>query len=92
MRSPVMGRELSVVSHDLPSVVKEALKESNNLFAEAMFLQTGRIQYPREIKFKDAAKFLQNFVSRKFGMFTSSFNIVDGSGLSMYVCMGGSDR
>lgn len=83
-RSPVMGRELSVVSHDLPSVVKEALKESNNLFAEAMFLQTGRIQYPREIKFKDAAKFLQNFVSRKFGMFTSSFNIVDGSGLSMY--------
>ena len=33
-RSPVMGRELSVVSHDLPSVVKEALKESNNLFAE----------------------------------------------------------
>ena len=83
-RCPVMGRELSVVSHDLPSVVKEALKESNNLFAEAMFLQTGRIQYPREIKFKDAAKYLQNFVSRKFGMFSSSFNIVDGSGLSMY--------
>ena len=83
-RCPVMGRELSVVSHDLPSVVKEALKESNNLFAEAMFLQTGRIQYPREIKFKDAAKYLQNFVSRQFGMFSSSFNIVDGSGLSMY--------
>ena len=83
-RCPVMGRELSVVSHDLPSVVKEALKESNNLFAEAMFLQTGRIQYPREIKFKDAAKYLQNFVSRKFGMFSASFNIVDGSGLSMY--------
>ena len=83
-RCPVMGRELSVVSHDLPSIVKEALKESNNLYAEAMFLQTGRLQYPREIKFKDAAKYLQNFVSRKFGMFSASFNIVDGSGLSMY--------
>ena len=83
-RCPVMGRELSVVSHDLPSIVREALKESNNLFAEAMFLQTGRIQYPREIRFKDAAKYLQNFVSRKFGMFSASFNIVDGSGLSMY--------
>ncbi len=83
-RCPVMGRELSVVSHDLPSIVKEALKESNNLYAEAMFLQTGRLQYPREIKFKDAAKYLQNVVARKFGMFSASFNIVDGSGLSMY--------
>lgn len=81
---PVMARDISVVSHGLPSIVKEALKESNNLFAEAMFLQTGRIQYPKGIRFKDAAKFLQNFVSRKFGMFTSAFNIVDGSGLSMY--------
>ncbi|MCQ2067774.1 MAG: D-alanyl-D-alanine carboxypeptidase/D-alanyl-D-alanine-endopeptidase [Bacteroidaceae bacterium] len=81
---PVMARDISIVSHDLPSVIKEALKESNNLFAEAMFLQTGRIQYPRGIRFKDASKFLQNFVERKFGMFSASFNIVDGSGLSMY--------
>ena len=81
---PVMARDLSEVSHDLPAIVKEALKESNNLFAEAMFLQMGRIQYPREIKFKDAAKFLQNFVSRNFGMHSASFNIVDGCGLSMY--------
>ena len=81
---PVMARDISVVSHGLPEVVREALKESNNLFAEAMFLQTGRIQYPKGIRFKDASKFLQDFVSRKFGMFSSSYNIVDGSGLSMY--------
>lgn len=81
---PVMARDISVVSHDLPSVIKEALKESNNLFAEAMFLQTGRIQYTKGIRFQDAAKYLQNFVSRKFGMFSATFNIVDGSGLSMY--------
>lgn len=81
---PVMARELSVVSHDLPAIVKEALKESNNLFAEAMFLQTGRIQQPKEVSFKSASKFLQNFVERKFGMFSASFNIVDGCGLSMY--------
>ena len=81
---PVMARDISVVSHDLPSVIKEALKESNNLFAEAMFLQTGRLQYTKGIRFQDAAKYLQNFVSRKFGMFSATFNIVDGSGLSMY--------
>ena len=81
---PVVARDLSVVSHGLPAIVKEALKESNNLFAEAMFLQTGRLQQPKEITFKASAKYLENFVGRKFGVFTSSFNIVDGSGLSMY--------
>lgn len=81
---PVMARNISEVSHGLPEIIKEALKESNNLFAEAMFLQTGRIQQPKGISFREAAKFLQNFVARKFGMFSASYNIVDGCGLSMY--------
>ncbi len=81
---PVIARDLAEVTHDLPSIVKEALKESNNLFAEAMFLQTGRLQQPKEVSFKAAAKYLQNFVSRKFGMFSASYNIVDGCGLSQY--------
>ena len=81
---PVMAHDISVVSHSLTSIVKEALKESNNLFAEAMFLQTGRIQQPLDISFKQAAKFMQNFVSRKFGMYSASYNIVDGCGLSVY--------
>jgi D-alanyl-D-alanine carboxypeptidase/D-alanyl-D-alanine-endopeptidase (penicillin-binding protein 4) len=81
---PTMARDLAEVSHGLPAIIKEALKESNNLFAEAMFLQTGRIQQPKEVSFKSASKFLQNFVSRKFGMFSASYNIVDGCGLSMY--------
>ena len=41
---PVVARNISEVSHGLPAVIKETLKESNNLYAEAMFLQTGRIQ------------------------------------------------
>ena len=49
-----------------------------------MFLQTGRLQQPKEVSFKVAAKYLQNFVSRKFGMFSASYNIVDGCGLSQY--------
>ena len=81
---PVIARDLAEVTHDLPSIVEEALKESNNVFAEAMFLQTGRLQQPKEVSFKVAAKYLQNFVSRKFGMFSASYNIVDGCGLSQY--------
>ena len=65
---PVVSKTLSEVTHKLPEILKEALKESNNLYAEAMFLQTGRIQYPKGITFKDASKYLQNFVGRKFGM------------------------
>ena len=81
---PVMARDISVVSHSLQSIIKECLKESNNLFAEAVFLQTGRINQPKGVSFSSASKFLQNFVGRKFGMVSSSYNIVDGCGLSMY--------
>jgi D-alanyl-D-alanine carboxypeptidase/D-alanyl-D-alanine-endopeptidase (penicillin-binding protein 4) len=83
-RCPVMAHDISIVSHSLTAIVKEALKESNNLYAEAMFLQTGRIQQPLDISFKQAAKFIENFVSRKFGMYSASYNIVDGCGLSVY--------
>ena len=81
---PVMAHDISVVSHSLQSILKECLKESNNLFAEAIFLQTGRINQPKGVSFSSASKFLQNFVGRKFGMVSSSYNIVDGCGLSMY--------
>ena len=81
---PIMAHDISVVSHSLTSIIKEALKESNNLYAEAMFLQTGRVQQPVDISFKQAAKFVQNFMSRKFGMYSTSYNIVDGCGLSVY--------
>ena len=81
---PVMARDISVVSHSLQSIIKECLKESNNLFAEAVFLQTGRINQPKGVSFSSASKFMQNFVGRKFGMVSSSYNIVDGCGLSMY--------
>lgn len=81
---PVMAHDVSTVSHGLSSIVKEALKESNNLFAEAMFLQTGRIQQPTGVSFSSASRFTQNFVSRKFGLYPASYNIVDGCGLSVY--------
>lgn len=81
---PYIATELASVTHSLSFVMKEALKESNNLYAEAMFLQTGRKSQPVQVSFKSAAKYMDNFVSRKFGMNTSSYNIVDGCGLSMY--------
>lgn len=81
---PVMSNTLAKVTHSLNSVMKEALKESNNLYAEAMFLQLGRLVKPSGAGFKDASGFIDNFVARKFGFASHEYNIVDGCGLSMY--------
>ncbi|MBR4841766.1 MAG: D-alanyl-D-alanine carboxypeptidase/D-alanyl-D-alanine-endopeptidase [Bacteroidaceae bacterium] len=82
--APVMSNTLAKVSHSLNSVMKEALKESNNLYAEAMFLQLGRLVKPSGAGFKDASGFIDNYVARKFGFASHEYNIVDGCGLSMY--------
>ena len=82
--APVMTSVLANVRHSLNSVMKEALKESNNLYAEAMFLQLGRLVKPSGAGFKDASGFIDNFVARKFGFASHEYNIVDGCGLSMY--------
>lgn len=82
--SPVVVNKLSVVERSIQDVVREALKESNNLYAEALFLQTGRLSVPSKVTYSDAAKFVSNFVIRKIGVTQQDFNIVDGCGLSMY--------
>ena len=82
--APVMSNPLVKVTHSLNSVMKEALKESNNLYAEAMFLQLGRLVKPSGAGFKDASGFIDNFVARKFGFASHEYNVVDGCGLSMY--------
>lgn len=81
---PAMANTLVTVSHGIQGIMKEALKESNNLYAECMFLQTGRINCPKGVSFTESAKFTENFVARKFGFRSSQFNVVDGCGLSMY--------
>lgn len=83
-KSPVIANKLSSVERSIQDVVKEALKESNNLYAEALFLQTGRISTPSKVTYSDAAKFVSNFVIRKIGVTQQDFNVVDGCGLSMY--------
>lgn len=83
-QSPVMVKKFSVVERSIRDVVREALKESNNLYAESLFLQTGRLSRPSGVNYSDAAAFVSDFVVRKLGVTQQDFNIVDGCGLSMY--------
>ncbi len=81
---PIVTSTLSVVSHPLTQIMKQALKESDNLYAECMFLRTSGFFTGAQTGFGQAAKYTQQFVDRKFGFDSHSLNIVDGSGLSMY--------
>ncbi|MBO7247939.1 MAG: D-alanyl-D-alanine carboxypeptidase/D-alanyl-D-alanine-endopeptidase [Bacteroidaceae bacterium] len=75
---------LAKKSRPLTEVINEALKESNNLCAEAMFLHLGKLNTRKGVTFKDAIKYEENFLKRIIGVNKISYNIADGSGLSMY--------
>lgn len=81
---PSDANVVAKVSHGLKPILKEALKESNNLYAEAMFLQLGRFAKPKGVSFKDAAEYEELFIRRTLKNDKTSFNIADGCGLSMY--------
>lgn len=83
-KCPTVTSTVSVVSHPLTQIMKQALKESDNLYAECMFLRTACYRTGQQTGFTQASKYIQQFVDRKFGFDSHSLNIVDGSGLSMY--------
>lgn len=83
-KCPTVTSSVSVVSHPLTQIMKQALKESDNLYAECMFLRSAYNSTGSMTGFTQAAQYLRQFVDRKFGFDSHNFNVVDGSGLSMY--------
>ena len=81
---PSIVQTVSVARHGLVPVMTHALKESDNLYAECMFLRMSKSWAAGPVGFSAAADYTKNFIDRKFGMKQASYNIVDGSGLSMY--------
>lgn len=81
---PALVQNISVIRHSLTAVIRQALKESDNLYAECMFLRCGKLSTGGAVDFSTAASYTDSFVGRQFGLRSSAYNIVDGSGLSMY--------
>jgi D-alanyl-D-alanine carboxypeptidase/D-alanyl-D-alanine-endopeptidase (penicillin-binding protein 4) len=75
---------LAKKTRPLTEVLTEALKESDNLCAEAMFLHLGKLGVRKGVTFKDAIKYEENFLKRLLGVNKVNCNIADGCGLSMY--------
>ena len=73
------------LSRPLREVLKEALKESNNLCAEAMYYHNAKNQFSKEgISSADGADAINTFMRGAIGMNPDNYNIVDGSGISLY--------
>jgi len=67
----------------MDQVLLRMLKESDNLYAEAMFYQLAASSGARSATAKQARAIVMNLV-RKLGLNPNSYRFADGSGLSLY--------
>ena len=67
-------------------VLKRALKESDNLSAEALFRQLGQMngKHTSHISFGDCQVVIGRFMRNAIGYDPKEYRIVDGSGVSLY--------
>ncbi len=73
------------VSRPLEEVLRQALKKSDNLSAEALFYHLAiRGGANKGIGAEDAQKRIESFMRRHIGKDPDDYSIVDGSGVSMY--------
>lgn len=68
------------------AVLKRALKESDNLSAEALFRQLGCMngKHTSHISFKDCQGVVEGFMRNTLGYDSENYQIIDGSGVSLY--------
>ena len=65
--------------------MKRALKESDNLSAEALFRQLGRKNgHVSHLSFEDCQRVVERFMRHSLGYDPENYRIVDGSGVSLY--------
>lgn len=74
---------LCLRSHKLKEILVPMLKESDNLYAEALFFQIAASQTARPAKAAHARQLIKRELS-KAGVSGIAYRIADGSGLSLY--------
>lgn len=70
-------------THTIDQVLMTMMKESDNLYAEAMFYQIAAATGNRPAKASHARMLVNRLIS-KIGLYPSIYKIADGSGLSLY--------
>lgn len=76
---------LYVLRRPIQEVLKQALKESDNLCAEALFHHLAKQYAPyKRICFEDGTDAINDFMKKNLGFNPDYYRIADGSGVSLY--------
>ena len=76
---------LFALQRPLDEVLKQAMKESDNLCAESMFYHlAARYGKKKHVSSNDGADAIYDFMKQALGFNPEYYNIVDGSGVSLY--------
>ncbi len=72
-------------SRNICNILKQALKESDNLCAESMFFHAARNYHGcKNLSFKQGQKTIKHFIKTYLGRDERNYRIADGSGVSLY--------
>ena len=82
-RRPVGAQPICLRTHKVGEVLIDMMKESDNLYAEALFYQIAASTGLRPATPKEARKQVRALMQRA-GLDASRYRIADGSGLSLY--------
>ena len=80
---PTGSTRISTRTHSIEQVLTRMLKESDNLYAEALFYQVAAASGSRPAK-ASHARAIVNKLIQKIGLTPSAYKVADGSGLSLY--------
>ena len=82
-RRPVGAQPICLRTHKVVEVLIDMMKESDNLYAEALFYQIAASTGLRPATAKEARK-QERALMQRAGLDASRYRIADGSGLSLY--------
>lgn len=82
-RAPSYAYEICSRFHSLDQVLYRMMKESDNLYAEAMFYQMGTAGGTQTSTAKTVTNVIKRLIAKN-GLQPSDYRIADGSGLSLY--------
>ena len=76
---------LYVHQRPIRQVLKQALKESDNLCAEALFHHLAKqYAFHNRVSFEDGTDAINDFMKKNLGFNPENYRIADGSGISLY--------
>lgn len=82
-QAPADSKSIVCITHTIDEVLEPILKNSHNIFAECLFYQLAAYSGQKNAGRKQAAKLIYDLIE-ELGLDSESYQIADGSGLSLY--------